>query len=173
MLEKLFKYDFDKVFELMQKSFPGDEYRSYEEQKALLENPFYQIYVLKNYDNNSVKAFMAVWEFDNFAFLEHFAVNDEYRNGGIGAKILNELIDLIGKIICLEVELPEDEFASRRISFYQRNGFFLNHYPYIQPSISRGKNEISLLIMTSERTVSEEEFETYKNVLYSVVYKSD
>ena len=173
MIEKLLKNDFDKIFDLMEASFPFDEYRTYDEQKALLDNPFYQVFVLKDSDNNSIKAFIAIWEFEDFAFIEHFAVNPQYRNGGIGAKILNKLVDLIGKTICLEVEPPEDELASRRIGFYQRNGFFLNHYPYMQPSISKGKNMISLLIMTSEKPVSKEEFESYKKVLYKIVYKCD
>ena len=124
MIEKMLKNDFDKIFDLMEASFPFDEYRTYDEQKALLDNPFYQVFVLKDSDNNSIKAFIAIWEFEDFAFIEHFAVNQQYRNGGIGTKILNKLVDLIGKTICLEVEPPEDELTSRRIGFYQRNGFF-------------------------------------------------
>lgn len=173
MIEKLLKYDYDKIFDLMAASFPSDEYRTYDEQKALLDNPFYQVYVLKDSDNNSIKAFIAVWEFEDFAFIEHFTVNPEYRNGGIGAKILKEMVGLLGKTICLEVEPPEDELSARRIGFYQRNGFFLNPYPYVQPSISKGKNAISLIVMTSGRAVSEEEFESYKKVLYAKVYKCD
>ena len=173
MIEKLLKYDFDKIFELMEASFSFDEYRTYDEQKALLDNPFYQVFVLKDSDYNFVKAFIAVWEFEEFAFIEHFAVNPQYRNGGIGAKILIKLVDLLEKTICLEVEPPEDELTSRRIGFYQRNGFFLNHYPYMQPSISKGKNAISLLIMTSGKPASEEEFESYKKILYKKVYKCD
>jgi ribosomal protein S18 acetylase RimI-like enzyme len=111
MIEKLLKYDFDKIFDLMEVSFPSDEYRTYDEQKALLDNPFYQVYVLKDSYNNFVMAFVAVWEFEDFAFIEHFAVNPEYRNGGIGEKILNKLVDMLGKTICLEVEPPEDEIT--------------------------------------------------------------
>lgn len=173
MIEKLSESDFYKVFDLMKASFPSDEYRIYDEQKALLDNPFYQVFVLKDSDNNSVKAFIAVWEFEDFAFIEHFAVNRHYRNAGIGAKMLIKLVDLLEKTICLEVEPPEDELTSRRIGFYQRNGFFLNHYPYTQPSISKGKNTIPLLIMTSCKPVSKEEFESYKKVLFKKVYKCD
>lgn len=170
MIQKLSRDEFDEVYDLMEASFPSDEYRTYEEQKALLDNPYYQVYVKKDSDNQSIKAFIAVWEFEDFAFIEHFAVNPQYRNGGIGARTLTRLVDLLGKSFCLEVEPPEDELTSRRIGFYRRNGFFLNHYPYMQPSISKGKNALPLLIMTSESTVSEKEFEGYRKVLYEKVY---
>ena len=41
--------EFDKVFEILKDSFPKEEYRTYEEQKKLLDNPFYTIYVLPNF----------------------------------------------------------------------------------------------------------------------------
>ncbi|MCI8448180.1 MAG: hypothetical protein HFH30_07230, partial [Eubacterium sp.] len=72
--------------------------------------------------------------------------------------------------ICLEVELPENDLAKRRIRFYERNGFFLNQYPYVQPSISKGRSPIPLLIMTSGQPVSEKIFQEIKSTLYEYVY---
>ncbi len=147
MIEKLKTQDFDTIYDLMEMSFPSDEYRTYDEQKALLNNPAYSIYVLYD-ESQDIKAFIAVWGFNKFAFIEHFAVNPEHRNSGIGAYILNELVKLLGKTVCLEVEPPETEMASRRIGFYKRNSFFFNEYPYMQPPISQGKKAIPLFIMT-------------------------
>jgi ribosomal protein S18 acetylase RimI-like enzyme len=170
MIEKLKNQDFDQIYYLMEISFPSDEYRTNEEQKALLNNPAYSIYVL--YDEvQDIKAFIAVWDFIKFAFIEHFAVHPEHRNGGVGAIMLNELVELLGKTVCLEVEPPDTEIAGRRIGFYQRNNFFLNEYPYMQPPISPGKNAIRLFIMTSGSKVDEETFEQIKGTLYTKVYK--
>ena len=36
-------------------------------------------------------AFLAVWEFDTFLFVEHFAVRKSCRNGGLGAVLLTQL----------------------------------------------------------------------------------
>ena len=66
---------------------------------------------------------------------------------------------------------PENEMAVRRIGFYKRNGFFLNEYPYLQPAISKGGNEVPLLIMTYGRNITKEEFEALREVLYRIVYK--
>lgn len=170
MTEKLDRKDFDKVFELMEISFPSDEHRTYTEQKSLLDIPEYEIYVLK--DNDLIKAFIALWEFEKFGFIEHFAVNPQYRNGGIGAKMLNEVIQICKKPVCLEVEPPENDTAKRRINFYRRNNFCLNNYPYIQPSITKGEKPVPLLIMTSGREISEKEYEEIKTALYTKVYNA-
>lgn len=170
MIEKLRFQEFDSIYHLMKMNFPCDEYRTYEEQKTLLNNPIYSIYVLRA-DSQDIKAFIAVWEFNKFAYIEHFVVSSNYRNGGIGTNILNELVELLGKIVCLEVEPPETEMASRRIGFYKRNKFFLNEYSYMQPPISQGKNAIPLFIMTSGSKVDEKTFEKIKSTLYTDVYK--
>ena len=39
MIEKLDPKEFDKVFSLMEQSFPLEEYRPYQGQKMLLEDP--------------------------------------------------------------------------------------------------------------------------------------
>ena len=165
-LKKIDIADFDKMFDIMEKSFPADERRPKDEQKKLFENPLYKVYCVKE-----MKAFMAVWEFDAFVFLEHFAVSPEYRNEGLGGKMLTALKERNNKKICLEVEPPETENAKRRISFYKRNGFYLNEYPYVQPPISKGKKPVPLMIMTLGAAIEECEFEEIKHTLYKEVYK--
>ena len=169
-LETLQVKDFDKVYSIMEESFPIDERRTYEEQKELLDNELYNIYVLYDSKNDDIKAFIAIWQFDDFAFVEHFAVSSLYRNCGIGAFILQEVKKLLSSMICLEVELPEEEMAKRRIGFYERNGFYYNDYEYMQPAISKDRNEIPLKIMTSGGKVTEDRFNEMKDILYQYVY---
>ena len=162
--------DFDKVYSIMENSFPSDEYRPYNEQKALFENKEYKIYTWQN-SVGEIIAFIAIWEFDDFLFIEHFAVSSSCRGGGIGTKVLDSVKNLTSKIICLEVELPNEKISKRRIEFYKRNGFFLNEFPYTQPPISKGKNPIPLMIMTCNAPVCKAEFNFIKNTLYTYVYK--
>lgn len=170
MLQKLHKENFDKVYEIMEEAFPPDERRSYDEQKALLSNPNYRIYVLKDAENKDIKAFIAIYQFEKFTFIEHFATNSAYRNQGIGAFVLRELSALLQCKMCLEVEMPETKIAQRRIEFYKRNGFYVNEFEYIQPPISKGKKSIPMLIMTFGEAVSENEFVTIKDTVYRNVY---
>ena len=169
MIQKLKHEHFDQIYNIMQASFIEDEYRSYTQQKDLLDNPFYTIYAL--YEKEEVKAFLSVWEFDDFAFFEHFAVNQKYRNGGIGARFLSDVIKIINKEVCLEVELPEDSLSKRRIGFYERNNFFLNEFDYMQPSLEKGKKEVPLYLMTSSSKVFKTQFNHIKDTLYKEVYK--
>ncbi len=171
MIQKLNDTDFDKIYNIMEESFPTDEYRTYQEQKELLSNPQYCIYVLPDFETKGIRAFIAVWNFDHFAYIEHFAVNPAYRNSGIGSSMLQEMIKLLSCMICLEVELPDNDICKRRIRFYERNGFFINDYRYIQPPISHGRNSLPLKIMTSGNTITEEKFNEIKTMLYKYVYK--
>lgn len=162
--------EFDKIFSILENSFPPDEYRTYEDQKVLLNNPNYTVYVIPDDKSDCIKAFITVWKFEDFAFIEHFAVNPVYRNQGLGSLILRETMNLLQCQICLEVELPETDLAKRRIGFYERNGFFVNHYPYIQPSYAKDKQPIPLLIMTSGNCISNDQFDNVQKTIFREVY---
>ena len=164
MLQRINETNFPEIYRIMQASFSDDEYRPYDEQLALFEEPEYRIYYMP-------AGFLAVWEFESFIYIEHFAVDPALRNSGTGSAMLQELVKQYQKPICLEVELPEDELTRRRIGFYERNGFVFNEYPYIQPPISKGKSPVPLRIMTYGRAITQDTFEEMKRVLYQRVYK--
>lgn len=169
MLQKLDMEDFGKVYELMEESFPDDEYRSFGAQKALLENPLYSIYSIYD-DMCNINAFVCIWVFDEFIYVEHLAVSKKYRNKGLGSDILRELDKKFQKMICLEVERPDNIIKRKRIDFYKKNGFFLSTYEYLQPAYSEEKNVVSLFIMTTGREIDKAQFEKIRFVLYSQVY---
>ena len=164
MLQRINETNFPEIYRIMQASFSDDEYRPYDEQLALFEEPEYRIYYMP-------AGFLAVWEFESFIYIEHFAVDPALRNSGTGSAMLQELVKQYQKPICLEVELPEDELTRRRIGFYERNGFVFNEYPYIQPPISEGKSPVPLRIMTYGSAITQDTFEEMKRVLYQRVYK--
>ena len=82
------------------------------------------------------------------------------------------MMERAGGRMCLEVELPDTETAKRRIGFYERNGFFLNRYPYEQPPLSKGADRIPMYVMTAGRPVGEEEFESLRRLVYASVYRN-
>lgn len=169
-LRKASLVDFKNVFALMQTAFPKDEYRPYEEQKALLHDPRYQIHILSPHDEDTIVGFLSMWDLEEFVFFEHFAVSPKYRNQGIGANMLRSVIEQISKPMCLEVELPNTPLAARRIAFYERNGFCLNTYPYRQPAFAKDREEVPLFLMTTQ-PLSKSEFEKMQAVILRNVYK--
>lgn len=169
MTEILKKEKFDDFFKLMEESFPVDEYRNYENQKSLFDIPEYKVYSLFC-DDKVLKAFIALWQFEDFVFIEHFAVNQKYRNCGVGSEFLQEIVNKFDLPVCLEVELPDTDIAKRRIGFYERNNFSLNHYDYTQPAMGKEKKTIPLLIMTTRGKIDKEQFAKIKSTLYKKVY---
>lgn len=160
--------EFDRIYAILEASFPRDEYRGYEAQYALLRHPAYTIYVAEV--DGGIGGWISVWALGDFAFVEHFAVDPARRGQGLGTAILSELRRRLACRICLEVEPPVTEQARRRIGFYERNGFFLNDYPYEQPAYGADRSPVPLLIMTTEGGLSEAEFATLRATLYRDVY---
>lgn len=169
MIEEIKIDRFDEIYEIMSNSFPTDEFRPYGEQKELFGDKRYTVF--GNIEDGKLSTFIATWDFEDFIFIEHFATSPAFRSMGLGEKMLKYLSDTLQKMLCLEVEPPNEEIQMRRIAFYNRNGFFLNEFPYIQPPISNGKAPVPLMIMTTGNKVSEDEFFFIKRTLYREVYK--
>ena len=162
MVELLNFEDFDQMYSIMEQSFPYDEYRGYEGQRQLFENPEYKVFIHRNEETKEIDGFLSAWEFDDILFFEHFAVSSKVRNGGIGGRMLREVLTQVNKMTCLEVELPEGELEKRRISFYERNGFCYNSYPYTQPSIAPGRNPKSAVPTCLSRIRTADEINNIK-----------
>ena len=160
--------DFDRIYEIMEKSFPFNEVRLKEGQRALFENENYMVFGL--IEGDIITSVAAVWELDEIIFLEHLATDPNYRNQGRGKLLLEEIIKSTDKTLCLEVEPPVDELTARRVDFYKRCGMCFNSYHYMQPALGKGLDAIKLFIMTSQNEVDENEFNKIKNALYTKVY---
>ena len=157
--------DFDIIFEIMDKAFPNTEMRTYQEQKKLFQIPQYSVFM-----NEEKTAFIAQWDFNGVVYIEHFAVKDSLRGNGTGNKMLRQFLDITNGMVFLEVEPPEREIARRRISFYERAGFVLNKYYYLQPPYRKNEEPIELKIMTMGKSIDQNQFDKYKKMLYSLVY---
>jgi ribosomal protein S18 acetylase RimI-like enzyme len=168
---KKFNYsDFDNFFELMKEAFPSIERRNYEDQKELLNEVKYEI-ILNKDEKQSINAFLANWKFNNFYFVEHFAVANELRGHGLGSLMLKDYLIKSNKLIFLEVEPPEDKTSMRRIEFYERIGFYLNNFYYLQPPMQKQHDFLPLKVMSYPRAVNNLEFIEFKNTVYDKVYK--
>ena len=170
-MEKLTVKDFDKLFALMKQSFIEDELRPYDEQKALFAEPIYHVFAKYSDDHQDLKAFIALWNFDTFVFVDYFAVHPRYRNLGIGQEILAEVRKMTPKDIFLEIEEPTDDMTYRRLKFYQRNQFELCQFAYHQPPIARGNAPVALSLMGSRKLEDEKEFSYIKSQIYEYAYK--
>lgn len=168
MLRIAAKSDFRNVYSLLLQSFPPDELRPFENHLALFDEPRYRLYV-----TDDLQAVISVWQFPEFAFIEHFTVAPQRRNQGLGAKLLQEVLAALPCRVCLEAELPETQLAKRRLDFYRRNGFFVNHFHYIQPSYGAGRSPIPMRLLTTGDALTQAEFTAIQATLYQYVYNQD
>lgn len=171
MLERLTIHDFDDVFHLMQLSFPEDEFRTREGQRALFDDPAYRLYGMRT-DAGNLAAIAAVWALDSVLFIEHLAVDPNLRSGGLGGRLLDEVLASTDKTVFLEVEPPSDMWSRRRIGFYERHGLCLNDYPYVQLPLREDQSPKPLLVMSSGAPLDSEAFERMRTEIYARVYRA-
>lgn len=169
MYERILKETFEEIYPILEEAFPVEELREKERQKALLDKPEYRLYGIKN-ESDDLQGALAMWDFSDFIYIEHFAIKPLYRNGGFGGKMLQKLIAWAGKPVVLEVEVPRDDLTKRRVGFYERHGFFYNDYPYLQPPMRAGQGMLPLRLMTMPGKISEEVYKKYKRLIHRIVY---
>lgn len=167
---KMEQAEFEKIYGLLSASLPAEEIRSFELQFKLFSKKPYHLYVKKT-EQGEIIGILSAWEFEDLRFIEHLAVNESFRGGGIGGKILEEYLKMDDRQVILEVELPDNDMAKRRIGFYERHGFGLNTFQYEQLPLNKGDQPLPLYLMTYPVTLSEEEFEKKKEFLYDSVYR--
>lgn len=174
--------DFDLAEGLYIEAFPLDERRSRESIMELLQKDYFEFIPI--FTANNFVGFATLWMFENFAYIEHFAVDSKERNKGIGFDFIRVLQGKEKKNsnlnftlptkkitnIVLEVEKPDNETAKRRIHFYERLDFkILNNY-YFQPPYTETTKGLEMKVMLYSPN-NEVEFEQIKNTLYKYVYK--
>ena len=160
----------DSLVRIYRESFPLDEQRPIESIARLLtEEPRYTMHAIID-DNyaaelqansqkpkansqrpiaNSPKALglLTTWEFDDFIYIEHFAIDPTLRSQGYGSEALKAFIHEHGKPIVLEAEPPTDALSIRRIEFYERIGLTLYDFPYMQPAYTEDSHPVELRLM--------------------------
>ncbi|MDO4163072.1 MAG: GNAT family N-acetyltransferase [Bacteroides sp.] len=155
--------------QLMTSSFPPEEYRALTDLRLYTDTK-------PHFYNNVITAdatpigLLTYWNFEHFYYIEHFAIDPAQRNGGHGKEVLTQLCNSLQHPIILEVEMPEEELAQRRIKFYQRLGFKLWEEPYQQPPYKPGDGFLPMLLMAYGNLECTKDFELVRNTIYREVY---
>lgn len=163
---KIGKNGMDRIYDAMRENFASDELRDRESTICLVDDDRYGVYRI--YDGDEDVGFVTIWTPGDFAFVEHFAIYEEFRNKGAGGRAIDEVCKKYGKVI-LEVEKPVDEIKKRRIAFYERHGFVVNPQPYVQPAYRRDSKRVHMLLMSYPRALSD--FDRIIALLYDAVYR--
>ncbi len=127
----------------------GDEEKGNEDchPKTALNTKHYTLNTKHYTLNTKPIGLLTTWTFDSFTYIEHFALSPEVRGRGYGSEALAMLIARTEQPLILEAEPPTDELTRRRIGFYERSGFTLYDYPYVQPAYTADSQPVPLCLM--------------------------
>lgn len=165
-------YDFAE--QLMTLSFPPEEYRALDQLRLYADTkPAFHYNVIL--DDKTPVGLFTYWDFGDFCYGEHFAIDPDRRNGGYGRRALEEVTSRIHpRPLVLEVEMPDNETARRRIRFYQRQGFVLwDSKPYRQPPYRPGYDSLPMLLMAYGDLNPDEAYEAVRARIYREVYGAE
>ncbi len=135
----------EALWHLYESAFPSAERRNRQQMERMLSErtDMYFNAVLEE----ELAGFFVYWVFGDFYYLEYLAVFPELRNKRIGQKVLEYAAQYLKGSRLLEVEPPADEITTRRVRFYQRNGYEVLDKDYSQPSYDGEKEGVALWIM--------------------------
>lgn len=148
-------------------AFRPDERREPAELNLLLDSEVFHYFLITHYGQPA--GLVALWQFDTFVYLEHFAVSEQLRNKKIGERAMKLLCNNIEKPLILESEHPVNEMAERKLGFYKRQGFQILDDEYIQPAYGGDKQPVNMLLL-GNTMFSKEEIATIVSTIKSKVY---
>lgn len=151
-------------------SFPEIERRDFSLFCELLRNePDFSLFAILKEDR--YVGFVTCWDFTDFIYVEHFAIDESQRGGGIGSVAMKECLSLFKRKVVLEVEEVVDELTRRRVRFYEDLGFVLHRQSYQQPPYRPGTSWLDMKLMSYGEFDMDRQFELVKERLYRNVYK--
>lgn len=160
---------YNNVVQLVRLAFPPNERRTNSHQKLITDckSNFCCYAILEKL---VFVGFVTTWNFDQFVFIEHLAIQPEFRGHKFGSLAVEQIL-LCNKPVILEVELPSNGNAIRRIEFYSRLGFVAwKNSAYTQPSYKPKGNPVPMLLMNHGSFTESDHFELVRNKIYSEVY---
>jgi len=154
---------------LLVDAFPKEERRELDVQREFTDsNPLFKSNVILHFDKPV--GLFTYWDFDDFYYIEHFAISQDARNGGFGKRVLEGMNEILEKPIVLEVEAPNDEMSKRRIGFYSRLGYELWEREYLQPPYRKGEGFLPMFLMVKGDLDINKDFPRIKDKIYKEVY---
>lgn len=155
---------------IYEETFPIEERRPSKEWCKMCEqHPFFHAMTINT--EGEIRGIMTYWILPTCYYIEHFAITMEQRGEGFGSAALRLFLSShTDRIVILEVEPPETEFTQRRIRFYERHGFKLLSYPYLQPPYRHGDSPLPLNLMTNRKIEAERKIQETIKAIHKEVY---
>jgi len=174
---------FDGFYAIYARAFPLSEQKSKETLLAMLDAPFYTIFLA--YDDEKIVGFCIMYhpKKDDFFLLEYIAITPHIQAKGVGSFLLQTSLNLLFETegirpVLIEIDSPEhpsseQEIREKRERFYRKMGALkIEPFDYILPLQS---NETPppmelLLLHYPLKTLSKQTLKRWLEALYHDVY---
>lgn len=157
----------EKAFKLYELSFPTYERRRFEEHLLVLENEHFHCEVML--EEETFIGILFYWLWDEWCFVEHFAIDDSLRGKQYGTRCLEAFLEHHPQVI-LEIEPPIEPIAIKRQRFYEKIGFKINDFEYMHPSFSKIKQPHELKLMSYPVKMTETMFSLFHSRMKNEVW---
>lgn len=158
--------DFHRVDELYESAFPRHEKRQPAAKISALANPNYSLQAW--FDGEQFVGMIGAWDFDDYAYIEHLAVNGLRRAQGYGKRMLSQFLQLYPQTI-LEIDPLTTEIAHKRLRFYQSLGFCENDYAHLHPTYHAGIPDHELIVLSYPQPIGKVRYQRFWDDLCCVV----
>ncbi len=158
---------YDEFYKIYKVSFPVFEQRNKEQQEYAFNHDNY--FLDYTVDDDKFLSFIAYWDFNKYIYIEHLAVNPDYRGENIGSRVLREFIESKNKVILLEIDPLTTDIALKRFRFYERLGFQENIYPHFHPPYDKHYPAHELIVLSYGHQIDKSLYETFYNDLSKIV----
>ena len=155
--------------DLFESAFPEEERPPFGELKYRDKSKFHFKVATNGSDQGEPVGILTYWTFDDLVYIEHFAIDEELRNQGLGKAVFLNFLSQQTQQVVLEVEHPHDETSEHRVEFYASMGLFQNPQDYLQPSYHGDQVTVPMIIM-SKYELDDDEFNEIRELLYREVY---
>ncbi len=145
--EVLGKKRLSRIYKSYSNTFPEEERRGKEQFLSLSDRD--EVYIFDIKTDTETIGYCIIWVLKNSFFLEHFEIFEAFRNQNYGSQVMDFLTEKFEKIVLESEPSTLSEIASRRIAFYERNGFSIISIKYLQPSYGEGKPEVELYLLSN------------------------
>ncbi|WP_165043159.1 GNAT family N-acetyltransferase [Dysgonomonas sp. ZJ709] len=150
-------------------SFPIHEQRDTAQQIKAFESDRYSLEC--TIENSTLIAFIAYWEFEEYIYIEHFAVNDKLRGQNYGSLILHEFINKKEKTVLVEIDPLTDDISIKRLRFYERLNFNINEYDHYHPPYNKKYAPHKLVLLSHNHQISKEQYDAFYENMVEIIMK--
>jgi len=165
---------------LYEESFRSYERRNWDQLMALLIQPEMTLAAVTEIDMEMDErtggglsrpvGLIISWEFNDWCYIEHFAIDPALRGRQYGTRIIQFMQGLYSKLV-LETSLPDSEDNERRVRFYERLGLEVCPFSYAQPPYRRGEAPVPMVLMSKPAIREKDEYSKISGLIHDRVYE--